>query len=90
MNTIEAFNRNTKTKGQLNTLRKKGEVPGIVYGGKDANQKISLLKKEVKNLIESENFKFDGVDGSFYFKNNLIERELKILQINSGKAVQIN
>ena len=56
MNTIEAFNRNTKTKGQLNTLRKKGEVPGIVYGGKDANKKISLLKKEVKNLIESENF----------------------------------
>ena len=47
MNTIEAFNRNTKTKGQLNTLRKKGEVPGIVYGGKDANQKISLLKKTI-------------------------------------------
>ena len=56
MNTIEAFNRTTTTKGQLNSLRKKGEVPGIVYGGKDDNQKISLSKKEVKNLLDKENF----------------------------------
>ncbi len=56
MNTIEAFNRNTQTKGQLNSLRKKGEVPGIIYGGEDENKKISLLKKEVKNLVEKENF----------------------------------
>ena len=77
MNTIEAFNRNTKTKGQLNTLRKKGEVPGIVYGGKDANQKISLLKKEVKNLIESENFLSNvislKVDGKEY---NVLPRDI--------------
>ena len=56
MNTIEAFNRTTTTKGQLNSLRKKGEVPGIVYGGKDDNQKISLSKKEVNSLIHKENF----------------------------------
>ncbi len=41
-------------------------------------------------LMESENFIFDGVDGSFYFKNNLIERKLNILQINRGKALKIN
>jgi len=46
--------------------------------------------KEFYELMENENFIFDGVDGNFYFENNLIERELKILQINSGKAVQIN
>ncbi len=41
-------------------------------------------------LMNNNNSKFDGVDGNFYFKNNLIERELKILQINNGKALQIN
>ena len=46
--------------------------------------------KKFYELIENENFIFDGVDGNFYFKNNLIERELKILQINNGKAFQIN
>ena len=46
--------------------------------------------KEFYELINSKNFIFDGVDGNFYFKNNLIERELKILQIKNGKAIQIN
>ncbi len=56
MNSIQATTRNSKTKGQVNSLRKKGEVPGIIYGGKLENEKISLLKKEVVNLIEKENF----------------------------------
>ena len=46
--------------------------------------------KEFYELVESKNFIFDGVDGSFYFNNNLIERELKILKINNGEALQIN
>ena len=46
----DTTNRNTKTKGQVNDLRKKGGVPGIIYGGENANEKISLTKKEVKNL----------------------------------------
>ncbi len=56
MSLIQATIRNTKTKGQINTLRKKGEVPGIIYGGENSNEKISLTKKEVKNLINKENF----------------------------------
>ncbi len=56
MNLIQATIRNTETKGQLNTLRKSGNVPGIIYGGENANEKISLSKKEVKNLIDKENF----------------------------------
>jgi len=46
--------------------------------------------KNFYELINSKKFIFDGVDGNFYFKNNLIERELKILQINNGEASQIN
>ena len=56
MSLIQATIRNTETKGQVNTLRKNGEVPGIVYGGENANEKISLSKKEVKNLLNKENF----------------------------------
>ena len=56
MNSIEASIRNTSTKGDLNSLRKKEEVPAIIYGGKEENQKISLSKKKVKFLINQESF----------------------------------
>ena len=56
MNSLEASIRNTKSKGELNSLRQKGEVPAIIYGGTEENQKISLSKKQVKYLIEQENF----------------------------------
>ena len=56
MNSIEATIRNTKSKGEVNALRAKGIVPGIVYGGKDQNQKISISKKIFKSLVEKENF----------------------------------
>ena len=56
MSLIQATIRNTKTRGDLNALRKAGDVPGIIYGGENSNEKISLSKKEVKNLINKENF----------------------------------
>jgi len=56
MNEIEATIRNTNTKGDINSLRIKGNIPAIIYGGSEKNQKISLSKKNVKNLIEKENF----------------------------------
>ena len=56
MNIIQATIRTTQTRGQVNTLRKNGEVPGIIYGGESPNKKISLIKKDVKNLIDKENF----------------------------------
>ena len=56
MNSIDATNRATNTKGELNSLRVNGNVPAIIYGGTEKNQKISLSKKVVKILIEKENF----------------------------------
>ena len=56
MISLEASIRNTKSRGDVNALRNKGEVPAIVYGGTEENQKISLSKKQVKNLIDQENF----------------------------------
>ena len=56
MSTIQAIIRETKTKGQVNELRSTGNVPGIVYGGEQPNEKISITTKELKNLINKENF----------------------------------
>ena len=78
MNTLEANIRNTKTKGDLNSLRSKGNVPGVIYGGEDKNQNISVSKKTLTNLLEKDNFlsniiniKLDGKD------QNVLPREVK-------------
>ena len=56
MSSIQATIRDTKTKGQVNDLRSKGNVPGIIYGGEEPNEKISITTKELKNLINKKNF----------------------------------
>ena len=48
MNSIDVTNRTTNTKGELNSLRVNGNIPAIIYGGTEKNQKISLSKKIVK------------------------------------------
>ena len=78
MNSIEANIRDNSTKGQLNAIRNSGNVPAIIYGGKDKNQKISISKKLLKTFIEKENF-FSNiitlkVDGS---NQNVLPREIK-------------
>ena len=55
MNLLAATIRETKTKGEVKSLRNKGMVPGIIYGGEEPNQKISVSVKEVKNLLNKEN-----------------------------------
>ena len=55
MSLIAATIRETKTKGEVKSLRSKGMVPGIIYGGEEPNQKISVSVKEVKNLLNKEN-----------------------------------
>ena len=56
MNSLEANIRNTKTKGDVRSLRLKGNVPGIIYGGTNQNEKVSVSKKTLKSLIDKENF----------------------------------
>ncbi len=78
MNSIEAHIRNNTTKGQLNVLRNDGNVPAIIYGGKDQNQKISISKKLLKVLIEKENFLSNIITLSVEGKNqNVLPREVK-------------
>ena len=78
MNSIEASIRNTNTKGEVNTLRSKGIVPAIVYGGKNQNQKISVPKKMIKLLVDKENFLSNiltlNIEGN---SQNVLPREIK-------------
>ena len=56
MNSLEANTRNTKSKGDVRSLRLAGNIPGIIYGGTEQNQKVTVLKKTLKTLIAKENF----------------------------------
>ena len=78
MNSLEANIRDNSTKGQLNAIRQSGNVPAIIYGGKDQNQKISISKKLLKNLIDKENFLSNIITLSINGKTqNVLPREVK-------------
>ena len=49
-----------------------------------------LSFNQMIELLNNPSVKFDGVDGKFFFRNNLIERDLDILKISNGKANKIN
>tara|TARA_A100001015_G_scaffold198096_1_gene220973 strand:+ start:112 stop:846 length:735 start_codon:yes stop_codon:yes gene_type:complete len=78
MNSLEANIRDNSTKGQLNAIRNNGDVPAIIYGGKDKNQKISISKKLLKFLIEKENFLSNIIILNINGKSqNVLPREVK-------------
>ena len=56
MSNLKAIKRVSSSSGSNNKLRSKGLIPAILYGGKEANQNISIEKKDIKNLIHSDTF----------------------------------
>ena len=56
MNNLKAIKRNSLSSGSNNKLRADGFIPAILYGGKDPNQNISVSKKEISNIINSDTF----------------------------------
>jgi large subunit ribosomal protein L25 len=56
MNNLKAIKRENTSSGANNKLRSEGFIPAILYGGKDANQNISVPKKDLKNLVNSDTF----------------------------------
>ena len=77
MNSLEANIRNTKSKGDVRSLRLAGNIPGIIYGGTEENQKVTILKKTLKVLIAKENFLSNiitlNLDGN---PQNVLPREI--------------
>ena len=90
MNSLEANVRNNSTKGQLNAIRNSGNVPAIIYGGKDQNQKISISKKMLKNLIDKENFLSNIITLNVEGKSqNVLPREV-IYHILSDEPIHVD
>ena len=56
MISLNANARNNKTKGDLSSVRNNGNVPAIIYGGKEKNEMISISKKLLKSTMEKDNF----------------------------------
>ena len=56
MSNLKAIKREKTSSGATNKLRATGFIPAILYGGKDPNQKISIEKKVIRDIINSDNF----------------------------------
>ena len=77
MNTLKANTRTTKTKGDVRSLRLNGNVPAIIYGGSDNNEKISVSKKILKSLLDKEGFLSSIITLDIDGKNqNVLPREI--------------
>tara|TARA_B100001059_G_scaffold219325_1_gene240296 strand:- start:7 stop:738 length:732 start_codon:yes stop_codon:yes gene_type:complete len=56
MSNLKAIKRNNTSSGSNNKLRAGGLIPAILYGGKDPNQNISIEKKAIKSIVNSDTF----------------------------------
>ena len=90
MNLLEANIRNNKTKGELNAIRNNDEVPAIIYGGKEQNEKISISKKILKSSIDKENFLSSIITINVNGKNqNVLPREV-IYDVLSDEPIHVD
>ncbi|MDC0191874.1 hypothetical protein OAJ89_01005 [Alphaproteobacteria bacterium] len=46
--------------------------------------------QETSNFLNNGKIKFDGIDGKFFFLNNVISRDLNILEIQNGSVKKLN
>tara|TARA_B100000683_G_C12347706_1_gene497506 strand:+ start:158 stop:910 length:753 start_codon:yes stop_codon:yes gene_type:complete len=102
MSNLKATKRDKTSSGSNNKLRASGSIPAILYGGKSANQNISIEKKYLKNIINSETFLSKvlelEIDGK---KEKVIPREVSFnvvseepmhvdfMRIVSGKKINL-
>ena len=77
MNSLDANTRNTKSKGDVRSLRLKGNVPAIIYGGSEQNEKVSVSKKTLKSFLDKEGFLSSIITLNINGKNqNVLPREI--------------
>ena len=77
MNSLEANTRKTKSKGDIRSLRSNGNVPAIIYGGTQQNEKVSVSKKILKSLLVGEGFLSSVITLNIDGKNqNVLPREI--------------
>ena len=77
MNNLKAIKRDNANSGENNRQRIKGLIPAILYGGKNPNAKISIEKKSLNNILNSDTFLSSvielDIDGE---KEKVIPREV--------------
>ena len=56
MSNLKATIRKNTSNGSNNKLRASGYIPAVLYGGKVPNQNISISKKEISTIINSDTF----------------------------------
>ena len=56
MSNLKAIKRVKTSSSSNSKLRAEGLIPAILYGGKDPNQNISIEKKWIKNIVNSDTF----------------------------------
>ena len=56
MSNLKALKRENTSSGSNSKLRAEGLIPAILYGGKNPNQNISIEKKAIKTIVNSETF----------------------------------
>ena len=77
MSNLQANLRLNTSRGSNNILRKQGMVPGVLYGGEEKNELISVSKKHLKTLLDQENFLSNVLKIKFNDKEvNVLPREV--------------
>ena len=77
MSNLQANLRLNTSRGSNNILRKQGMVPGVLYGGEEKNELISVSKKHLKTLLDLENFLSNVLKIKFNDKEvNVLPREV--------------
>ena len=56
MSNLKAIKRDGNSSSSNNKLRESGFIPAILYGGENPNQKISVTKKDITSIINSDTF----------------------------------
>ena len=62
INNLKAIKRDGKTAGETKSLRAKGLIPAILYGGQSPNLKLSIEEKSFDNVFNSETFMSTIID----------------------------
>ena len=90
MNNIKAIKRDKSSTGSNNKLRREGYIPAILYGGKNPNQKISVEKNSIKNILNSDSFLSKVLDMSIDGKNEKVLPREVAFNVVSEEPIHID
>ncbi len=94
--TLNAKLRNSKTKGDLNNIRKASRVPGVVYGLKQDNVSIDVDSNELKHCMGSKNankvveLKIEGGSDEKVIIKEVVRHPVRQFDISHVDFIRVN